>query len=61
MYTIPNALPDNVTANGTASKEDMTVTKGVYFAGDYVLNGSLNTAMQSGEDAAKLAVKYLNG
>ena len=61
MYTIPNALPDNATANGTASKEDMTVKKGVYFAGDYVLNGSLNAAMQSGEDAAKLAVNYLNG
>ena len=60
MYTILNALPDNLTANGTASKEDITITRGVYFAGDYVLNGSLNAAMQSGEDAAKLVVNYLN-
>ncbi len=51
-YTIKQALPDIDNLKKELSPNKIKVSENVYVAGDYVLNGSLNAAMASGESAA---------
>ena len=56
-YKIPIALPkDNSVLN---SNDNIKLNNNIYLAGDYLLNGSLNAAMYSGEYAAKKMIKDL--
>ncbi|UII77464.1 FAD-dependent oxidoreductase [Flagellimonas sp. HMM57] len=52
-YTIRQALPDVKDLKMELSPDNVQVFKKVFLAGDYVLNGSLNAAMASGEATAK--------
>ncbi|WP_299683217.1 FAD-dependent oxidoreductase [uncultured Tenacibaculum sp.] len=56
-YKIPIALPkNNLVLN---SNDNIKLKNNIYLAGDYLLNGSLNAAMYSGEYAAKEMIKDL--
>lgn len=52
-FSIPQALPDRTGLRMTAAPEDLVVQENVVLAGDHLLNGSLNAAMESGYLAAK--------
>jgi protoporphyrinogen oxidase len=52
-YKINQALPDIQNLRYTAQPDDMKAIKNVYISGDYLFNGSLNAAMESGRLAAK--------
>ena len=51
-YTINQALPDISNLRMTAQPSESQVIENVYLAGDYLFNGSLNAAMESGRLAA---------
>ena len=51
-YTINQALPDVQGLRMTAQPGEGQVLENVFLAGDYLLNGSLNAAMESGRLAA---------
>lgn len=52
-YTVDQALPDLAAVQYQPTMEDVKAAPGIYVAGDYLANGSLNGAMLSGEVAAK--------
>ncbi|GGG39793.1 oxidoreductase [Croceivirga lutea] len=56
-YEITKALPELPTV--TMHPKATSQPEGVFKAGDYTLNGSLNAAMASGEAAAYAAITYL--
>jgi len=56
-YYIPQALPD--ISNIRTMPDTDGIIKGMFVAGDYTLNGSLNAAMISGEAAAESLSEYL--
>lgn len=53
VYRIPYALPDQDSVRNTLNPEDIKLAKGIYLAGDHLLNGSINAAMKSGRLAAE--------
>jgi len=55
-FHIKKALPNQTTVKFNAKKEDVKVSDYVYLAGDGVLNGSINGALQSGKLAADFAI-----
>jgi len=52
-YRINQALPDIQDLKMTAKPSESQVLENVFLAGDYLLNGSLNAAMESGRVAAQ--------
>ncbi len=52
-YNIEQALPDIQNLKMTLPHHETEVLENVFIAGDYLLNGSLNAAMESGRLAAK--------
>lgn len=58
-YRIPMALPDLSNVHYSMSPTATNILPRVYLAGDYLLNGSLNGAMLSGELAAKGVIEAL--
>lgn len=52
-YRINYALPDIQNLKMTAQPSDSKVMENVFIAGDYLFNGSLNAAMESGRLAAE--------
>jgi hypothetical protein len=57
--TIPYALPTQDVVKFGRTNEEINPQEGIYLAGDYNLYGSLNAAMQTGREAAELAIKHL--
>ena len=56
-FQIKKALPNQTTVRFNVKKEDVKVGDNVYLAGDGVLNGSINGALQSGKLAAEFAME----
>lgn len=56
-YKIKRALPDLKTIKNTLDYNTLRYSETIILAGDYILNGSLNAAMSSGEYAAKLIIE----
>ena len=52
MYEIPNALPKLNNLQNEIPPSETRLTSTIFLAGDVQLNGSLNAAMLSGEQAA---------
>lgn len=52
-YSIDQALPDIENLRTTAQASASNVMDNIFLAGDYLFNGSLNAAMESGRLAAK--------
>lgn len=52
-FLIPQALPHRTDLRMTTAPEDLLVQDKVVLAGDHLLNGSLNAAMESGYLAAQ--------
>lgn len=52
-YTIKQALPDIQDLKMTTQAVDSQVSENIFVAGDYLFNGSLNAAMESGRLAAQ--------
>ncbi|SNR16272.1 FAD-dependent oxidoreductase [Tenacibaculum jejuense] len=57
-YKIPYALPQNI--NVVNTNTNIKVDQNIYLAGDYLLNGSLNAAMHSGETVAKNIIQDIH-
>ncbi|MFP4846751.1 NAD(P)/FAD-dependent oxidoreductase [Winogradskyella sp. PE311] len=53
MYHIKKALPDLEYLRADIDPKDTKLKSNIFLAGDYLLNGSLNAAMISGERAAE--------
>jgi len=60
-YRINNALPDIQNLRTTAQPNESQVSENVFLAGDYLLNGSLNAAMESGRLAALGLTQKIKG
>ena len=60
-YRIDQALPDIQDLKATVQASECQLLDNVFLAGDYLLNGSLNAAMESGRLAAKAAVEKRKG
>ena len=60
-YRINQALPDIQDLRMTAQPGESQVMENVFLAGDYLLNGSLNAAMESGRLAAQAVVQKRKG
>jgi protoporphyrinogen oxidase len=60
MYSIPNALPKLDDLKYEKSFSELQISDRVFLAGDTQLNGSLNAAMISGENAALGLLELLN-
>ncbi len=60
MYSISKALPKLFDLKCDLKSSEICLEPGVFLAGDYLLNGSLNASMISGERAAISAIEYLN-
>lgn len=58
-YVIKQALPDITNLRMSASPSELQVLENVFLAGDYLFNGSLNAAMESGSTAAKGMIQKL--
>ncbi|WP_296317421.1 FAD-dependent oxidoreductase [Winogradskyella sp. UBA3174] len=58
-YHIKNALPDLDSLQYDISPTETQLKPTIFIAGDYLLNGSLNAAMISGERAAEGVIKSL--
>ena len=56
-YKIDQALPDNQSLKMSRQPSDSQVMDNLFVAGDYLLNGSLNGAMESGRLAAKALIQ----
>jgi protoporphyrinogen oxidase len=56
-YYIPKALPQVENPFMHLSKNQITYDRNIYLAGDYLLGGSLNGAMLSGRQSAKLVLE----
>lgn len=59
-FTIKKALPKLTNVAGNISPSETRLTETIFLAGDYLLNGSLNAAMLSGEKAALGLVEIIN-
>lgn len=59
LYHIPKALPDIKELHSDISPTETQLKPTIYLAGDYLLNGSLNAAMLSGERAAQGVIMSL--
>jgi protoporphyrinogen oxidase len=59
-YYINKALPKLKSVAGDISPSETRLTDTVFLAGDYLLNGSLNAAMLSGEKAALGIIEIIN-
>ncbi|MGB3151263.1 MAG: FAD-dependent oxidoreductase [Maribacter sp.] len=59
-FTIKKALPKLNNVAGNISPSETRLTETIFLAGDYLLNGSLNAAMLSGENAALGLIEILN-
>jgi protoporphyrinogen oxidase len=51
-YAISKALPDKKNIKHKTTNQEIKLNNNTFLAGDYLLNGSLNAAMASGEHAA---------
>lgn len=51
-YSIPRALPQVANLKNSLTRQEVKLSNTIFLAGDYLLNGSLNAAMISGETAA---------
>jgi protoporphyrinogen oxidase len=60
-YHIKQALPDLEDLQYDISPTEIQLKPAIYLAGDYMLNGSLNAAMLSGERAAQGLIMSLEG
>ena len=60
-YRINHALPDIQGLKMTAQPSESQVLENVFLAGDYLLNGSLNAAMESGRVAAQGMIQKRKG
>jgi hypothetical protein len=60
-YRINQALPDIQDLRMTAQPDESQVMENVFLAGDHLLNGSLNAAMESGRVAAKGIIQKRKG
>jgi len=60
-YRINHALPDIQDLRMTAQPIESQVQENVFLAGDYLFNGSLNAAMESGRIAAQGVIQKRNG
>jgi hypothetical protein len=58
-YTIHEALPLVDDLAGSLSPGNTKVTDGVFLAGDFLLNGSINAAMTAGRKAAEAVILSL--
>ena len=58
-YHIKQALPEVDYLQYDISPTETQLKPTIYLAGDYLLNGSLNAAMQSGERAAQGVISSL--
>ncbi|NNF36828.1 MAG: FAD-dependent oxidoreductase, partial [Saprospiraceae bacterium] len=58
-YVIPHALPLVVEPSIELDAQQIQLSDGVFLAGDYLMNGSLNAAMASGRICANTVLKYL--
>ncbi|CAD0007147.1 NAD(P)/FAD-dependent oxidoreductase [Flavobacterium salmonis] len=56
LYHIPRALPDIIDVS--YRPKNVTVSDGIFLAGDMLANGSLNAALLSGEDAANALIEH---
>ncbi|KAA2216940.1 FAD-dependent oxidoreductase [Maribacter flavus] len=59
QYQIKKALPKLTDIRYSLTPSETRLTENVFLAGDYLLNGSLNAAMLSGEMAAKGVLEVL--
>lgn len=59
QYSIPCALPDISNTQYEMATTETKIKETVFLAGDYLLNGSLNAAMLSGERAAQGLIETL--
>jgi len=59
LYPIKKALPNVAEVHYDISPTETQLKPTIYLAGDYLLNGSLNAAMQSGERAAQGVIMSL--
>ncbi len=57
-YTIRKALPDIQNIKMSTQPANLQVSKNIFLAGDYLFNGSLNAAMESGRLAAKAVIQH---
>ncbi|MFK7784736.1 MAG: FAD-dependent oxidoreductase [Crocinitomicaceae bacterium] len=60
-YKIDQALPDIKNLRMTTQVSESQMTENIFLAGDYLFNGSLNAAMESGRLAAKGLVQKSKG
>ena len=60
-YTINQALPELATIAASISPTETRLTDTIFLAGDYLVNGSLNAAMLSGENAALGLLEAIHG
>lgn len=60
-YKINKALPKLTDLQDTIDPTETQLTDTISLAGDHLLNGSLNAAMESGEKAALGIIRKLNG
>lgn len=58
-YAIPKALPELKILKNRLDIEDIKLSETIFLAGDYLLNGSLNAAMISGETTALSLIQSL--
>ena len=56
-YFISRALPSPSPLDMELEDQDVIYQNGIYLAGDYLLNGSLQAALYSGRRAAEVALK----
>lgn len=59
-FFIPHALPLVVEPSYKLEPDQLEFKKGVFLAGDYLMNGSLNAAMSSGRICANVVIERLN-
>lgn len=52
-YHIPYALPSQLSVEYELNKKDLKIREGLYYCGDFILNGSINAAMKTGRIAAE--------
>jgi phytoene dehydrogenase-like protein len=60
-YNVDKALPVLSDLQHKMPFEETRIAEGLYLAGDYLLNASINGAMQSGESAAKALILNFKG
>jgi phytoene dehydrogenase-like protein len=58
-YRVQYALPDQDSVTHEADASQLKLREGLYAAGDYLLNGSINAAMRSGRIAADVIKEEL--